>query len=551
MFNLDAIAYIPLFCTAIVSIVLFAFLIIVKRRKTAKVSTILLLSIFILFLACIYTALNPGITYFVLMLLVAGVVLIPYVVMLAFGKPKEEVKRQVLTEEQPLKKVETIIEEVKPDEINLIEQGKEFIAIASEGFGKKEGLQNLLNEINKACINVSSADGGALLMVDDFDDVIAVKSFIGDFPPPYELASDMPHKPLRVSTSFKFAQFPLRDNIFGEVASSGKPELINNPKEDERIFENGPEDFLKLGSFIFVPIRLKDKGSVIGLIALSKQPNKDGFTQKEYDWVQTLIGFAESALKTTINFQEFKEKQELTKESDIATSMQKLLLPKKLPIIKGISLGAISENTEGVCSDVYDIIQARSDRLSFILMDVAGKGTNSFLVMSMIRAMIRLVVNTTQSAGTILSWTNRGICGEINFEHFASAALINFNPATKKVQLSTAGTTPVYLYSVAKDTVERKSITCDPIGVEKTASYKDIEFTASQGDIIITFTDGMVEALNADGKQYSVERLTSIIKTNNKLSGKEISDLIKKDIKKFIGNEALHDDQTLLVVKIQ
>ena len=47
-----------------------------------------------------------------------------------------------------------------------------------------------------------------------------------------------------------------------------------------------------------------------------------------------IIGFAESALKTTINFQEFKEKQELTKESDIATSMQKLLLPKKLPIIK-------------------------------------------------------------------------------------------------------------------------------------------------------------------------------------------------------------------------
>ena len=71
------------------------------------------------------------------------------------------------------------------------------------------------------------------------------------------------------------------------------------------------------------------------------------------------------------------------------------------------------------------------------------------------------------------------------------------------------------------------------------------------GDIIILYTDGVVEALNPQGNQYPVENITNIVRLNYKLSGKEIAGLIKSDIKKFVGTEMLHDDQTLLVVKIQ
>jgi sigma-B regulation protein RsbU (phosphoserine phosphatase) len=549
LFSSDAVAYIPLFGVAIVCAALFVLLGIVKTRKTAKVTSLIFLSLIVLITGCVYTALHPGMMRFVLLLLLAAVIILPYVIMLAFGKPKEEQSYIPVTEE--IKKPEVVIEDIKPDQVSLLEKGAEFNTLAANGFGKKDGLQTLLDTINKTCVEVSKADGGAILMVDDFEDSINVKSFTGDFPPPYELPADMPHKPLRVSTSFKFASFPLRDNIFGEIASSGKAEIINDPKSDSRIFENGPEPFLKLGRFIFAPIHLKGKGTVIGLIALSRNPDNGEFTQKEFDWILTLTDFAESALKSMTSFQEYKEKQELTKESDIATGLQNLLLPKKLPPLQKVQFGAMTEHTEGVCSDTYDVIPARSDRISFVLMDVAGKGTNSVLVMSMIRAMFRLVVNTTQTAGTILSWANRGICGEINFEHFASASLINYNPVAKQIQFATAGTTPVLLYSAAKGNIERKSISCEPIGVEKTTTYKDIQFTVSPGDIIITYSDGVVEALNAEGKQYSLERLSNLIKTNSKMSGKDIAALVKTDIKKFIGSEALHDDQTLLVLKIQ
>ncbi len=551
MLTSDAISYIPLFCTAVVSVLIGVLLTIIKIRRTAKVSFIAYFALAVIIFACIYTASHPGMMLFSLLLLLTSLLFIPYCVMLAFGKPKEYVKAEEDVNEAEELEPEVIIEEIQAEKIDLIEKGKAFAALASDSFSNKDGMQTLLDAITSTCIQVTKANGGAILMVDEFEDLITVKSFSGDFPPPYKLPDDLPHKPLRVSTSFKYAQFPLRDNIFGEVATAGKAELIPVPKLDDRIFENEPEDFLKLGSFIFLPLRMPGRDVVVGVLALSRNMGQEPFGENEFNWAQTLAGFAESALKTALNFKQYTEKQELTKEADIASGIQISLIPKKLPPLPGLNIGTYAEHTSGVCSDLYDVIPARQDRISFVMMDVAGKGMNSLLVMTMIRSMFRLIVNTTQTAGTILSWANRGICSEPQADHFASVALINYDPSSRKVQLSAGGSVPVYRYNVAKGAVEKVSVTCEPIGIEKTTSYKDIEFTASQGDIIICYTDGLVEALNAQGQQYSLASLTNIIKANAKLPGKDIANLVKTDIKKFIGNETLRDDQTLLVIKIQ
>lgn len=547
----EAVSYIPLFATAGVAVIIGILITIIKIRNTAKVSFISYLALAVTVFACIYTVYHPGMLFYALLILLAAVLLIPYCVMLAFGKPKakeeKEKEKEKIAEEQP----QTVVKDIKQEDIDLIEKGRSFVTLAADSFSDSEGMQKLLDSINKTCCEITKADGGAVLLVDEFEDLISVKSFNGEFPPPYKLPDDLPHKPLRVSTSFKYAQFPLRDNIFGEIATAGRAELISEPKLDDRIVENGPEDFLKLGSFIFIPLRLRGRDIVIGLLALSRNPGKEPFSDEEFNWAQTLAGFAESALKTILSFKQYTDQQELTKETDIATNIQTTLLPKKVPPLQGISFGAFFQQTAGVCSDSYDVIPARADRISFVLMDIAGKGMNSLLVITMIRAMLRLIVNTTQSAGTILSWANRGICNEENLDHFGSVALINYNPTNHKLQLATGGSIPVLRYNAVKKVVEKVSPTCEPIGVEKTTLYKDIEFTVGKGDIIITYTDGIVESLNSSGSQYSVGNLTNLVKANSNLSGKDIANLIKTDLKKFIGSEALHDDQSLLVLKIQ
>lgn len=548
--ELDLIQAIPVFASIVLAVAFLVLITISKIRNTAKISFISYILILIFIASNVFVLYSDHFVKFYTFFVAGEIIYLPYLILLAFGKPRTEVEEvEEITDEPEMPLFE--VEQIPVEKIDLIEKGRTFVTMASDSFGQKDGQQTLLDCISKTCMEITNANGAAILLIDDFDDVIAVKSFMGDFPPPYELAADLPHKPLRVSTSFKYAQFPLRDNVFGEVAISGKAILIEDSSNDPRVFQNKPEDFLKLGSNIFIPLRLRGKDIVVGVLALSRNHGNVKFNQQDFENAQTLAGFAESALKTSISFKDYKDNQELTKESDTATKLQLQLIPKKVPAIPGVSFGNYFAQTAGVCSDFYDVLQARANRVSFMLMDVAGKGMTSLTVGTMLRSMMRLVCNTPQSAGTILSWVNKGICGEAAIDHFASAALINYDPTKKAVQLATGGTIPVLVYRAETGTIEKVSVAKEPVGVEKTTEYKDIVFTVKTGDIIIAYTDGVIEALNAEGKQYSYSSLSNVITANAKLSGKDIANKIKEDIKKFVGVEMLHDDQTILLIKIQ
>ena len=464
-------------------------------------------------------------------------------------RPREPKEKKVVQVQEVVETTSTENLEPVSGSVSLLEAGKNFTLIASEALAKEADLVPLLDSINASLIFETHAHGGAILLVDGFEDVLAVKSLAGDFPPPYRLPEDLPHKVIRVETNFRFSQFPLTETIFGAVACSGRGELITDPLSDIRIIQNGPEDFLKCGSYIFIPLKIKE--TVIGVVALARRYGEVAFTQREYDIASILADYASSAIKIVYSYQEVMEHAELTKEGDIACKLQATLPPKLLPTIPGLSLGSFQRIADGICGDYYDIIPARKDRISFVLADVAGKGMTSLMVMVMLRAMLRLTVNTTQSAATILSWANRGIASETTIDHFASVALINYDGEQKKIQIATAGATPVLLYHAATGEMEKISQMSDPVGVEKKTEYQDKDFAVETDDIIITYTDGVIEAPNSRGLQYSKERLLEVIVNNKHLSGKEIAEHVKTDILKFTGVDNQHDDQTLLIIKVQ
>ena len=186
------------------------------------------------------------------------------------------------------------------------------------------------------------------------------------------------------------------------------------------------------------------------------------------------------------------------------------------------------------------------------MADVAGKGMNSLVVMIMIRAILRLTVNTEQTAATILSWANRGICiDSAKIDHFASVALINFNSTNNKAQIATCGNNPVFLYSAADGSFKQLTTPSEPMGVEKNTVYTDIDVSLSSGDILVTCTDGLLESLNENSVQYASENLKKVILKNKSVGAKDISSRVKDDLKKYCGNAQQYDDQSILVIKIQ
>ena len=486
-----------------------------------------------------------------------AVVLLIYLLILTFDNPEKRAEKKATKkrEEAAISKDANLISKEIVAKLNKEHEdemltNKELIGKLSTYFNNENSLENYLDYCNSFIMQKTHADGCIILIGDNFENNLEVKSFKGTFPPPYKLPDDLPHKPIRVETNLKFASFSLSGNIFGDIYTDKKAVYIPDSVKDIRVYQNGPEDFLRCGSYIFTPILQNDE--ILGLIALAKVPTKEPFTQKDFEQAKIVTNAISTTMDPLYSFLAYAEHTELNKGGSIASKYQKELLPPKLPIIPNLSLGCFSNPAENVCGDFYDIIMSRKDHASFILSDVAGKGMNSLIVMIMIRAILRLAVHTAQTASTIMSWANRGICFETSkIDHFASVTLMNYDAETKELEIATCGNNPVFIYTASDKTFKQVSVLSEPMGVSKDTEYVNKKYKLNKGDIVATCTDGLLESLNENGVQYSDESLKRVILKNCNAGAKEISNRVKDDLKKYCGIAQQYDDQSLLVIKIQ
>lgn len=557
MDSIDTFINVPLIISMGIGILLSLLLLVMKLRNTTKTSFIFFAVVGVIILGSVYTYFTQYYIYFVFTVIIAELLILPYLIIKAFDNPKKREEKlaakkasaqQTSLEQDSANKA--LIAEIEAKHQKLLDVNKELISKVSTFFTGDNSMESFLEYCNNFITEKVSADGCVILLADDYDNNLAVKSLTGSFPPPYKLPEDLPHKPIRVETNLRFATFNYDDNVFGDVYTTQKASLVADSVKDPRIFQNGPEDFLRCGSYIFVPLIQQDKA--VGVIALSRKPDNAKFTKEEFETAVILVDAISTSLKPLYSFLSYAESTELNKGGDIATSYQLQLLPQKLPIIPGTTMGCFSLQAENVCGDFYDVIVSRKDRISFIMADIAGKGMNSLVVMIMIRAILRLAVNTAQSSSTILSWANRGICSDTSkIDHFASVALINYDSVNKMAQVSTCGNNPVFVYKASDKSFTQISSPTEPIGVSKETVYTDINVKLESGDIIATCTDGLLESLNEDGVQYSIERLSKAIINNCNANAKDITNKVKDDFKKYCGVAQQYDDQSLLVIKIQ
>lgn len=552
--NIDSFVNVPIIVTASAGLLLLILLVLAKIRNTSRISFAFFIVIGITIAGLLYTYKNQKLSYLVFTMLITEFLLIIYAFVLALSNPEKKKDKKLQQEKEENKNPDAIdaeaLAQIKNEYEEKLNTTKDITVKAASFFNAEDTQTAFYEFLAKYCAEKTEADGCAILTFDEFDNILAVKSLSGTFPPPYRLPDDLPHKPIRVETNFKFSQFQLKGNCFGDVFTVGKPINVTEPAKSRYVVQNGPEDFLKCGPYMFIPVSLA--GENVGLICLSRKPDKEPFSEELFNEAISLAEAVSVALVPLKSFLAYEEHTELTKEGDIATKFQKTLLPEKLPVISKMSIGKYSFAAENVCGDYYDIIPYRKDRITFVMADIAGKGMNSLVIMIMIRAMLRLVSNTNQSAATLLEWINRAICSENNsMDHFASVSLINYNSIENTAQISTCGTNPVLLYTSSDGNVKKLSVDSEPLGVEKNTSFKDIDISLNAGDILITCTDGILECLNESGVQYSLENLEKVIKDNSKLSGRDIANKVKDNIKKFCGTTQQYDDQSLLVVKIQ
>ncbi len=392
------------------------------------------------------------------------------------------------------------------------------------------------------------ADGAVFFLADAFEDSLVCKSYVGNFPPPYKLGSDVPHKEDMVKMNFKYYECNVGESLFGKVAENGKPYYISSYVEDGIVFQNGEEDFLKIGSIIAIP--LFTNGYVSAVFALSKNAGRSGFTESDFQKISNLAKYFTSIVSLVIIKRDYYEMALLNNTENMAQEFRQLLLPKKLKNRHNLDIDCYFRKQSGVCSDYYDIIQHR-DRIFVVVLDVAGKSMQAVVVMIMIRAILYLITNTNKNLDEIIDWLNKGITGKLGIDHFSTMSLICYHPKEKKLDVVAAGNQSMILYRAKTNDVEVFHHRTDPIGIDVNSKYKSLTYTLNSEDIILLYTDGISTMLNKDGKPFEVNLLAKLVVENNKKNANDIIKVAKNLIDEFVCGTSLHDDQTLLTIKVK
>ena len=303
------------------------------------------------------------------------------------------------------------------------------------------------------------------------------------------------------------------------------------------------------GSLLTLPMVYRD--TVAGLISLSRSTDHAPFTESDVQIGEILTSYATAALRLIYDLHEETELNTIENETDIASRIQKILLPKKLVDTADLSFSVLFNQARGVCSDYYDIIQNQKDRLFCITADVAGKSIHACIVMVMIRSLLYLITNTAQNTQNILDILNKGITGKISIDHYASVSLLAYIPVEKSIEYVNAGTQSLLLWKASTKKLVRLEQKSDPIGVDSKSVYTCKKIQVETGDIAVLFTDGVVETLNERGEPFGLKALAEILAANASLPAKAITEKINQQIKTFIGKTSPHDDQTVMIIKVK
>ncbi len=419
-----------------------------------------------------------------------------------------------------------------------------FVLKASKALNGKTDMALLLEYVAETLADQTRADGALVLMVDDFDDLVVSKALVGAFPPIMALPEDLPRESLAVYGWLQTITVPLGEGLIGETAQTGKASFIADASRDQRITV---DPAMPVGSLIAVPFVVDDR--VIGMAVVARMARAPSFEDRDFDRASLIADFAGLVVNNAFSFQDAAEKTIIDHEAKIAESIQATLRPRRLKALSGLGIAFHSESAKGVCSDYVDVVHPRKNKVFLVMGDVAGKGISAGLIMAMIRAMIHLVTNTNQGPGTVLTWINRGLTGKIDMDHFATLQILSVDLETGDCEYANAGHRPPLLWRRATglvDTIETPSV---PIGVERKTEYLSSRFSLGSGDIILFYTDGVVESVNREGRQFGIRGLTPLINKNAQLSAEAIAEKIRQELEAYSAGAHRHDDRTILVAK--
>jgi sigma-B regulation protein RsbU (phosphoserine phosphatase) len=241
----------------------------------------------------------------------------------------------------------------------------------------------------------------------------------------------------------------------------------------------------------------------------------------------------------------------LSRELEIAREVQERLFPQQLPQIAGLDYDGVCRPALGVGGDYYDFLPLAGGRLGIALGDVSGKGIAAALTMASLQASLRAEASRASSdVGSIVGAVNRLLHAATAQNRYATFFYAQYDPAKRELVYVNAGHNAPMLFRKCpvNSDLERLETGGTVVGLLPAASYNDAAVAIEEGDLLLLFTDGITETMNAADDEWGESGLIETVKDCNGSSPREMIARIIQAADEFAAGAEQHDDMTLVVL---
>jgi serine phosphatase RsbU (regulator of sigma subunit) len=242
-------------------------------------------------------------------------------------------------------------------------------------------------------------------------------------------------------------------------------------------------------------------------------------------------------------------------ELEIAREIQISLEPKQLPEFPWLSISFSSKPAKIVGGDFFNVVKRNENQMLSIVGDVAGKGVPAALYAAHIQSMFESLTEQSASPANILNGLNHLICRRLREGDFITAVIAFFESGENSLTIARAGHNwPLYYSSQTKTISPLKTrgvcLGIDP-GLGFSSGLEEKSISVKSGDVLLLYSDGITEAMNADHHLFDQFRLESALRESAHFPADKIVERINLRLDEFVQSEEPHDDVTMIAIKVK
>jgi phosphoserine phosphatase RsbU/P len=356
------------------------------------------------------------------------------------------------------------------------------------------------------------------------------------------------------------ADFAMSRSVVEESFKQNRSVIINDSREAASNIARESVRSLDLRSIACVPLRRFQmtenmdattvlKRDAVGVLYVDSHVIGGTITETSIRLLESLAFEATKSLENVRLMHEEQEKKQIEQELGVARQVQVALSPTAYKVPDYFEVAAHNIPSRYVGGDFYDFISLRDERSAFALGDVSGKGVAAALLAAMAQGALQAQFTSNLPLAEVVTSLNKVLVQRSASNRFITLFCATLDPDGHFTYINAGHNPPVLVRANGEtETLTTKSVL---LGAFDFVEYKPRQTRLAPGDVVVMYTDGVTEAVNADNEMFGDERLEKLVREGVHLGAEEIKQWIMDEVLNFTAGLPQGDDITMIVLKMR